>query len=185
MRTIAAPAAALLGNRLALCLLIEMQLTATLRVATCGVDIDWGGNTFIGGRIAGVEPIREQGGEIVGVTFSLGGVRTEDLALALGEVVQGKVARVWTALMDPETQAIADVVLTWVGTLDQMSVREDAGASISVTAEHRGITFSRAKTIRYSDADQQRKFPGDRCLEYLVSQSQHQDIWPAAAFFRQ
>jgi len=186
MKTLTAPAAALLGNRLALAQLVEMDLTAPLYITTARDNIVWSGKTYIGGKQTGIDSIRDQGGEITGLNFQLSGVPSDMLAIALAEPIQGKAVRVFTCIMDPDSQAIVDVQPAWAGTLDQMPISEGSeSAVITVTGEHRGITFARAKGLRYSDGDQQRLHPGDRCLEFLVAQSSHQDTWPSAAFFKQ
>lgn len=186
MRTLSAAGAAQLGRQSALTLLIEMQLSAPVYVNTSAVDIDWGGRTYIGGRSVSVDTVNDQGGEMQQLRFTLSGVPSEYLALALAEPIQGKRVIVSTALMAPDTQAIVDVMRLWTGTLDQMPIKHGAQTSaISVTAEHRGIAFSRPKGLRYSDADQRRAYAGDRALEYLVAQSTHQDVWPSAAYGRQ
>lgn len=185
MRTIAAPAAATFGKALALAQLVKMDLTSALCVATCRDSIDWNGNTFIGGRQTSIAPIRDQGGTVAGLSFTLSGIPTALLAIALSEPIQGKTVTVWDALMDPDTQALLDVVQVWRGTLDVMPISVGPQTStITVQAEHRGITFARPRGIRYVDSDQQALFPGDRCLEFLVAQSTHADTWPAAAFFQ-
>jgi hypothetical protein len=186
MKTLAVPAAALLGHRLALAQLVEMDLTAPIYVTTSRDNLLWSGKTYIGGRQTAIDSIKDQGGEIAGLSFQLSGVPNDLLAIALAEPIQGKAVRVYTAIMDPDTQAIVDVQPAWAGTLDLMPISQGPATSIiTVTAEHRGITFARAKGLRYSDGDQQQLYPGDRCLEFLVSQATHQDTWPAAAFFRQ
>lgn len=80
----------------------------------------------------------------------------------------------------------------WSGQLDQMPIKHGEAATITVTAEHRGIVFARAKGDRYTDASQRRLYPGatppttaDRSLEYLVSQANSQTIWPSAEWFKQ
>lgn len=187
MRTLSgAGTAALNSTALGMVLLVQMDLSTTIRLATCGQDIDWGGNTWLGGRMVGVDPIRAQGGEVQGLKFTLDGVPSEMLALALAEQVQGKACSVRTALMDSETHQILDVIMAWSGTLDQMPISHGTESStVSVTAEHRGITFARPRPLRYTDTDQQRLFPGDKSMEFVVSQANHLDIWPAAAFFKQ
>lgn len=186
MRTLSSAGAAQLGGRSALTLLIEMQLSTPLYVATSAIDIEWDGNTYIGGRGVSVEVVRDQGGELQQLRFSLSGVPSEAVALALAEPIQGKRVIVSTALMDADTQAIVDVMRLWTGTLDQMPIRHGPETSVvSVTAEHRGVAFARPKGVRYSDAEQRRVFSGDRALEYLVAQATHQDVWPSAAFFKQ
>ena len=163
-----------------------MQLSAPVRLCTCAIDLIYDGNTYTGGRMVGIDAVRNQGGEIQGLKFSLSGVPSEAIAMALAEQIQGKSCIVYTALMDPDNQALVDVMPLWTGTLDQMPITQSPdGCTVSVTAEHRGLSFARAKSIRYTDGDQQRLFPGDKSLSFLVSQSAHQDIWPAAAFFKQ
>lgn len=186
MRTIAGPALALLGGRWALVQLIEMVLdSGTIRVATCRDDIDWLGNTFLGGRAIGADSIKDQGGEVQGLTFSLSGVPTEFLSIALQEAVQGKSVKIWTAILDPDSLVILDSVQTWAGTCDRMPIQQSGkSATINVTAEHRGIALARPKGLRYTDGDQEALFPGDKCLEFIVAQATHQDTWPAASFFR-
>ena len=188
----------MLGKRLAMALLIDLQLTSPIRLCTCAVDISYGGNTYTGGRGVGVDTVKDQGGEIQSLRFSLSGVPSEYISLALAEPIQGKIVVVYTALMDPDTHALVDVLPLWRGTLDQMPIKHGPTTSIiSVTAEHRGIAFSRPKGLRYTDAEQRRIYPSrapiggvgptapaDKCLEYLVSQSTHQDVWPSAAFFK-
>lgn len=186
MRTLSGPGlSALTGSALGMVLLVEMGLSSTIRLATCGIDLSWGGNTWLGGRMLGVDPIRSQGGEVQGLRFSLTGVPSDALALALAEQVQGKPCTVYTAVLSSDTQEILDVLLAWSGTLDQMPISHGVDTStVSVTAEHRGITFARPRPLRYTDTDQKRLFPGDRSMEFLVSQSNHPDIWPAASFFK-
>lgn len=186
MRTLSPEGSAQLGNRSALALLIEMQLSTPVYVTTAAVDIDWSGHTYIGGRGVAVDTVKDQGGEMQQLRFTLSGVPSEYIALALAEPIQGKRVIVSTALMDPDTHALVDVMRLWTGTLDQMPIKHGVETSaITVTAEHRGIAFSRPKGMRYSDGEQRRAFSGDRALEFLVAQSTHQDVWPSAAFGRQ
>ena len=188
MRTLSGAGSALLGNRFAIALLVELQLTQPVRVSTSRDSIEWpvgSGKVFIGGKQTGVDTISEQGGEVRGMAFTLSGVPTEYLSIALSEPIQGKVVVVWWCLMNPDTHAIVDVLELWRGTLDTMPISQGPQTgTIKVTAEHRGITFRRPRGTRYTDADQKRLAPGDRSLEFIVAQAQHQDVWPSAAFFR-
>lgn len=187
MRSLAAPAAGWLGAQLGMAMLVRMDLeSGTLYLTTASVDLEHDGATWIGGRQLGVEDISDQGGELQALRFTLSGVPSEMLALALAEPIQGRPVSVRLVLLNPDTFAIGADLPLWRGTLDQMPVRHGGAQSvITVTAEHRGIQFARPKPSRYTDAEQRRLHPGDRALEYLVSQSQHQDIWPSAEFFKQ
>jgi len=187
VRALPAPASAVLGGRLGMTQLVEMNLgSGFVRVALCRDTIEWDGKLFLGGRQASIDPIRDQGGQMVAQAFQLSGVNADMLSIALAEQVQGRPVKVWTAILDPDTQLLLDVRQSWSGTLDQMPIsQQGAQATITVTAEHRGITFARPKGLRYTDSDQQALFPGDRGLEFIIAQATHQDVWPSAAFFRQ
>ena len=98
----------------------------------------------------------------------------------------GARATLSVALLDPVSKAIADVLQIFRGYVDQMPISYAVDASsIGVICTHRGETFSRPKPLRNTDADQQRPVPGDTSRRFVVSQSQVQDVWPAASFYRQ
>jgi hypothetical protein len=192
MRTMNNNAMLALNSRaLGLALLVEMSLTQPLRVATCRDDVVWDDGhgvirTFIGGKQTFTEPVKDQGGEVAGMRFDLSGVPADTIAIALAEPVQGKLVQVWTAVMATDTAQLLDVLPLWAGTLDQMPISQSGeSATVSVTAEHRGLTFARPRGLQYTDGDQQRLFPGDKCLEYMVSQASRADTWPAAIWFKQ
>lgn len=184
MRTIAPAALATFGKRLGLAQLVEMDLTVQLLITTARDNIDANGKTYLGGNQTEIK-VTNQGGQIAGLSFQISGVPNDLLAVALAEPIQGHAVRVYTCLMDPDSLAVLDVQPAWAGTLDQMPISQ-AGASstITVTADHRGIAFSRPKGVRYSSADQVALYPGDNSLAQIAAQSTHQDIWPAAAWFQ-
>lgn len=186
MRIISPAAQALLAQgRVALAALVEMQLSETVYLCTWDSDIEWNGITWRAtGNMGAIEAVEDTASELRGLKFSLSGVPAESVALALGENVQGKPVIVRTALMDPDTHEIVDVQTVWSGTLDQMPLTDGLNPVISATAEHRGVTMQRPKAIRYTDADQQRLYPGDRFLQYVTSQANKPVIWPASSWFR-
>jgi len=186
VRSIPATPASWLGTRVGLALLVEMSFASgTVYATSAPIDIEHGGATYLGGRQVAVEEVKDQGGEVQGLKFSLSGVPSEVVSLALTEELQGRRVVLRAALLDPDSQAIGAVLQLWTGTMDQMPVRHGPDSStITVTAEHRGLAFARPKPLRYSDSDQRRLFPGDRALEYLVAQAQHTDIWPSAEYFK-
>lgn len=187
MRTIAAPAAvALASGRVALVLLVEMQLSSTIRLASSAATINWGGQDWIGaGSLGSIEEVADVTGEHKPLRFVLSGVPAANLAIALQEPIRDRPCIVRMAVLDPDTHAVLDAPIVWTGTLDQMPVTMSGETcTISVTAEHAGAAYARPKPLRYTDADQQRLYPGDTSLRFVVSQAQHQDVWPAASYFR-
>jgi predicted ester cyclase len=173
---------ALSSERPPIILLIEMAFSPPVRVATSAVHIDWNGYTWLGaGPLGSVEPMQDNAGEAQGLKFALSGVPSENIALALGQSARNKACRIYLAILNPDTHAIEDVSALGTFVLDQLTV---AGSTIGVSAYALSRVFARPKPLRYTDGDQQLVSAGDRALEYLVSQSTHQDIWPAASWGR-
>lgn len=187
MRTISGPAAAVLsGSVVPMALLLEIGTSPAIRLASSAVTLSWTSVLWYGvGTLGVVEAIADAPGQTPGLRFTLSAVPTDALALALGDTVKGATVKVWFAVLDPTTYAILDAPLVWTGAVDQMPIaRANGQASISVTAAHRGETFNRPKPLRNTDNDQQKLVAGDTSRRFVVSQSQKQDVWPAAAFFR-
>lgn len=184
MRSLTAGALTVLSHeRPPVILLVEMMFSPPVRVATSAVHVEWGGHTWLGaGPLGAVEPVQDTAGDATGLRFTLSGVPSESIALALGQSARNKACRVYLALLNPDTHAIEDVSTLGLFVLDQLTV---AGPTIGVSAHSLARVFARPKPLRYTDADQQRVSAGDRALEFLVSQSTHQDIWPAASWGRQ
>jgi hypothetical protein len=188
MRALTAPAVtALSGDSLVLVVLVEMMLTLPVRVCSASVPVVYNGNTYLGaGTLGSVEAVDDSPGEFKNLVFTLAGVANDLLSVALNEPIRGKLVRVRNAILDPATGVILDAPLFWTGALDQMPIELGKEAStISVTAEHRGVTFGRPKPLNYTDADQRRITIGtDTSLKTIQSQSTHNDVWPNASFGR-
>lgn len=187
MRTISGPAAtALSGQTVPMAVLIDMELTSPLRLCTGGWTLTWSGNTYTAlGNLGAIDAVPENTGEARALRFSISGVPSDLVALALAEPVQGKAVSVYVAVFDVATYTILDAVLEWAGKLDVMTLIEDgATATISVTAEHAGADLLRARPIRYTDTDQQTLYTGDLGFEYVNDQADQTIIWPAKEWFR-
>jgi len=171
-------------------LMVEAEFTSgTLRLCTARSNIEDTDSPpniyYASGLLGAVEEVTDAVRDVNSLNMTVGGVDPAIIAIALGEQVRGRPLRLYFALLDPGTHALLDMVQIWSGSISAMNISQQNNlATIKLTAEHRGALFSRAKPIRYTDADQQRLYPGDRCLEYIVSQSQQSDVWPAAGFFK-
>lgn len=181
------------GKPIPMLLLIEMHFaTGSVYMNSGMYDIEWNSQTWIGLQGLGrVEAVDEAIGELQPLRYSMMAADITAVAEALGTPVQGRPVTAHLMFLDPVAHTILDVSRIWTGTMDQMAYEEGFDGSsvtqpaISVTAEHRGITFTIPNAVRYTDADQQRLYPGDVSLEYVVAQSQQQVVWPAAAWFKQ
>jgi len=187
MRVIAGPALAQLqSGNVHMALLVEMLLTQPVRLNTANVTLTYGGVDYIGtGVLGAVNEIDDSPGEYKNLTFTLSGVDLAVLSIALQENIRNKVVNVRLAVLDTNANTVLDAPLIWTGLLDQMPMHMgEKTATINVSAEHRGLVFSRPKPINYTDADQARVDPTDTGLRFIQSQSTHNDTWPAATFFR-
>lgn len=193
MRTLTAPAlAALASNAVGMALLVEMELTSTLRLSSSSWTINYGGNDYLGaGLLGSVERVNDSPSEIKPLRFVISGVPTETIAIALAEPIRNRPCKLRLAILDSETHAVLDAPIVWSGTLDQMPIThqtDESGRStctIAATAEHRGATFGRVKPLRYTNGDQRKLFPTDTSLRFIPVQVAHKDIWPASSFGRQ
>lgn len=166
--------------------LVKMELTEPILMCSASHLLSWGGEDYLAlGDLGTIQEIDDSPGENKSIQFTLNGVKPELLSIALAEPVRGKVVTVRMAIVHPDTHAVIDAPVVWRGTLDQMSVTMNQTTStVNVTAEHRGATFARPKPVRYTNVDQQKLYPGDTSLQYITSQANHQDVWPAASFFK-
>lgn len=152
------------------------------------INLDHDGHTYQAiGQFGGVEQLRDSPNDAPELRFTLSGVPSTQIGLALSEPVRNRPVYLFLAVLDPAGGTVLDVLDLWSGTLDQMAVNHsaDGQVTIGVTALHAAATLRRPKPLRYTDADQQRLYPGDTCLRFLPSQANHQDVWPAAAWGRQ
>lgn len=188
MRTITTDAADVLaGPRMGLALLVHMAFGTAVRLASGSVAISHDGQLYYGaGALGSVEAITDAVDNTTqGLRFTLSGVPSEYVSLALQDTARGVACNVRLAVLHPDTHALVDAPLIWSGVLDQMAISYGAGScSIGVSAIHKGALLRRPKPLRYTDGDQQRLFTGDTSLRFLVSQSQKQDVWPAASYLR-
>jgi hypothetical protein len=180
MRTLTAGAiSALSGAQVPAVLLVEMMFTTPLRLNSSAVTINWNGFDWLGaGPLGAVAAIKDVAGDAPGLQFTISGVPSENIALALGESARNRLCTVRLAVLNPSTHAVEDAPSLGVFRLDQLSIN---GGTIGVTAYPLSRVFARPKPIRYTDGDQQLVSAGDRGLEFVVSQAQHRDVWPAAS----
>jgi hypothetical protein len=188
MRTLSTAGAAVIASGVvALAVLVEMDLTSPLNLNTTNLDLVISGTTYYGTRGLGqIDAVTETTADVRNIKFSLSGVPSSSIALALSEPVQGKAVRIKLAIYDPSTFAVLDVVPFWAGQLDVFGINDgDPVATINVTAEHAGIDLTRPSGSVYSNDEQQRLHPGDLFFQFLADQVEQKIVWPTAAFFRQ
>ena len=104
------------------------------------------------------------------VTLSLAGASGDHIAEALAEPVLDRVVRVELIELTEDNQVIGDPVPLFIGRADAPRLKDDGrDASYTITVESRLIDLKRTRLSRYTDDDQQRRFPGDRGLEHVTT----------------
>lgn len=180
-------AAASVAGHVRAVLFVEFQFASgTQRYCTASYTMSWLGQEWVGlGSLADVEEIRETDQLVAtGVRFTLSGIPSAIVAMALGEDIQGRRCRAWYAFLDENYQVIDMPPLEFEGRVDVPAII-DGGSSgqIVITVESRLADFARPNVRRYNDADQQAQHPGDRFFEFMPQMVEMEIVWPARSFF--
>jgi hypothetical protein len=151
-----------------------------VRVSSGVGTIAWGGYDWLGigtfGDVSGLTESAEL--ERKTVTYTLRGVPSDLIAVVLGEQYQGRPDKVYLGFFHTATrQLIADPELLHAGRMDVSTIREGNSCTITVSSESRIAAWSRPIVRRYTDTEQQRKYPGDKGLEFISQAAQKEIVW--------
>lgn len=139
----------------------------------------WGAQTWSGaGDFGGITPVDESTEvQAAGLAFKLSGIPSSTLSLALGDNYRGRPCKLWLAVLDA-ADAVVDAYQVFAGRMDVMKI-DDGGdtATINVQAENRLVDLTRARSLRYTDAEQKRLFAGDLGLEYVAKLAEKPLYW--------
>jgi hypothetical protein len=163
--------------------LIEVMFdSGPLRLAMGAIEItdpNTGTVWYATGRALAIGDGRESVGSLEGFNFTLSGLDPVIVTLAASEPYQGRIIRVYEAWLDEAWQLVAPPRVEWVGRLSALSIEEqDRKCTVSGSAEHYEADLRRARSQRYTAADQRRKFPGDLGCDLLESMVDAVVVWP-------
>jgi hypothetical protein len=135
-------------------------------------DVVYASNTYTGaGNLLVIDALQERGDvQALGTTITLTGIPSVLVSLALAEPYQGRIVRIYQALLDANLAVIADPDERFTGRADVMAISDDAEtATISMTVESRLIDLQRPRERRYTHEDQQTEYPGDLGLNFVAA----------------
>jgi hypothetical protein len=187
MRSLSADTlAALSARELRIVQVILMQFTGlTVALNSSNRDLTFSGFTSLGAAGLGtISPINDSPGEIKGLQFTMSGVPSEYLALALDDaaIVQGAQTTIFLAILN-EAGAVIEAPVDWSGRLDKMTIEENGDTcTVTANAESSAVDLLHGNALTTSNADQQFLYPGDRAFEYVSSQEQPV-VWPTKQLF--
>jgi hypothetical protein len=142
--------------------------------------ITWGGHEWLGlgtfGTVRGIEEDSTLARKTV--TYTLSGIPNDMISLAMNDYYQGRPAKVYLGFLNRTTgQLVDDPILLDQGRLDVPETEEGETVSISITAESRMSQWERPRARRYTNADQQSRFAGDRGMEFVSQAAQKEINW--------
>jgi hypothetical protein len=158
------------------------------------------GNTYLGaGQLLNISTVEETTEiQAVGANFSLSGIPSSFLSLALSEPYQGRECRIYfgvlidgglaTQGLDTITTQFGDLIVLQSGTqgfleifsgeMDQMNIVESSDTcNISVSAENALIKLARPVVRRLTSTDQKSRYPSDKGLEYVAGLQDKEIFW--------
>lgn len=120
-------------------------------------SLTFNAETYVGGGdLVSMSQMEETEGVIAkGMTFTLTGIDTAILSLALNQPYQGRTVNVWFAAFDSSKAIVSSPYKFFVGRLDTMVIEEGAVSStIGVSAENILVGLEKANERRYTPEDQ-------------------------------
>lgn len=179
--------AAISSYALPVAMLLEMDLDTPLFMNSSGLDLELNGVEYLGSRGLGqIEAVRDTAGEYTQLKFTLSGVPPTHIALADATETSGREVRVKVAIFDPATVQVISTRTRFVGRLQPLIITDTPkGTIIEATAESYAASLMRPVNSLFSDAEQQRLYPGDLFFQYVSDQAEMRVVWPAASWGRQ
>jgi len=135
-------------------------------------------NTYLGaGQLLNISTVEETTEiQAVGANFTLSGIKSEYLSLALQTPYQGRECKVYFGNL---ATGVAPAFLEiFSGEMDQMNIVEASDTcTIAVTAENALIKLERPVVRRLTNIDQQSRYPTDKGLEYVAYLQDKEIFW--------
>lgn len=111
------------------------------------------------------------------LTVVLNGIDPAIISIALTENYQGRKMSLWLGALNANEILIDAPLLVFTGKMDVMTLSDDnVSATVELTIENEFIELARSKERRYTDEDQELKFPGDRFFEFVPSVQQKEIV---------
>lgn len=135
-------------------------------------ELVYGGKTYYGvGSILSLSSIKETKQiEASGMSFTLSGLDTSILALAMNENYQDRPAYVYLGAFDDSWQVITDPYLIFEGRMDVMPIEKgEDTTTVTVNVENIMVDLAKATVWYYTPEDQKLIFPGDTGFDRITS----------------
>lgn len=182
-------AAAVTAEQVARTVAIELDFPSGMaRFNASPKDITISGNTFLGVGMLGSVSVTEESAELraYGLTVMLSGIPRDVVTLALIQGYQGRRGTVWEVPLNPDTHAVlADPMVIFRGRMDTMEIELGETAFVRVSLENRLADWERPRMQRYTDEDQQARYPGDTGFRFVSAMTEKEIIWPGREYLEE
>ena len=174
--------AALTGSEaMRLALLVELEFASGFLRLWSGLGpLQYSAREWTGaGTLFGFDSVEETSAVVAnGATIYLSGVPTELVSACINDAEQGKLGRVYLAVLDANGAVDGLAVELFVGRLDVPTINDEgANCTISISYESRMIDLTRPREFRYTHESQQVLHPGDLGFEYVTSIQDLEIVW--------
>lgn len=152
----------------------------TVRLWTGFGTLTWDSKTWSGtGHLGSISVIEETSAlEAKGIDMQLAGMPAETISLVLGEVYQGRPARIWVGFLSEAGAVLSDPLGPFAYLMDNVDIQEGAeSATVVLHAENRLRILDRSSNRRSTHEDQQIDYPGDLGYEYVASLQDKELKW--------
>ena len=152
------------------------------RLCNAGVSVRWNGFVWYGaGQMISIGQVSETDTiEARTLDIQLSGISPELLAAAQNTYYQGRPVDVWLAPLDDNNRPLTNAPYQFFsGRMDYVSV-EQSGALLTLHCNNWFEDWQRPRTRRYTNADQQAKYPGDKFCEFAEVVAEAQLVWGVA-----
>lgn len=160
-------------------LLVELDfVSGTVRTSSGAGDAIYQGTVYKGiGQLGTVGQVK-QGDKIqpYKLRLTLTGLSQELAATAMTERYQNRLGTIYFAAVDDFCQIVCRDIL-FAGRMDVMNVHLGRQSQIQLDLNSRGVDWKNPRNARYTDADQQARFPGDKFFEFVSQMAEKELHW--------
>jgi hypothetical protein len=163
------------ASHVKMALLVDLDFdSGNIYLTNSDRTITYASNDYLGvGQFGGVTDVEES--SILSasrVNLTLSGIDPALISTAFNEHYQGRAATLYAAFLDSTYTLIADPVVLFKGTMDNMNIKLGFEGVITLSIISRLDDWQKAKVRRYNNEDQQSKYAGDKGLEFAEQTAQ-------------
>lgn len=153
--------------------------SGTLFANNSSVNISYGGDTYLGvGKLGAMNEVEESADTAASMmSLSLNGIDTTTLSAALTEDYRNRPATIYVAFLDASDAVIGVPAIVFRGRMDSMSVEVGDTTNITLQIVNRLVDWERTRNGRYTNEEQQKLYPGDKGLEFVVQAVEKEIYW--------